>query len=99
MAYEILVGLEVSDMEAYAKYREAMAPYLAKYGGKFMSDFMVSETLKPSDKQNINRVFTISFPDKQAEDDFFADPEYKIVKKKYFEPSVKVSYWLAKFES
>ncbi len=99
MAYEILVGLEVSDATLYQQYREAMAPFLEKYKGAFGVDFLVSKTLKPAEKAGINRVFTLSFPDKAALDDFFNDPEYKAVKQRYFSPSVKESHWLASYKS
>ena len=35
MAFELLVGLEVSDEESYSKYRKEMTPLLEQYGGGF----------------------------------------------------------------
>jgi len=40
--YGISNGLEVTDDAGYAQYREAMAPILARYGGRFGCDALVS---------------------------------------------------------
>ena len=37
-----LFGLEVTDDAGYARYREAMAPILARHGGAFGCDFVVA---------------------------------------------------------
>ncbi len=89
MAYEMLVGLEVSDDEIYSDYRAAMKPILNTYGGGFGYDFKISETLKSEVDENINRVFTINFPDEDTMNSFFSDEEYLKAKIKYFEKSVK----------
>ncbi|WDE07888.1 DUF1330 domain-containing protein [Thalassomonas viridans] len=88
MAYELLVGLEVTDDDIYQAYRQAMKPILASYGGGFGVDFRVSEVLLPEAEPNINRVFTIYFRDEAAKNDFFTDSDYLEVKEKYFESSV-----------
>lgn len=36
----------------------------------------------------MNRLFTIRFPSEQQHDAFFAHPDYKAVRARYFEPSV-----------
>ena len=97
MTHEILVGLHVSDNDKYQEYRDAMMPILRKYGGGFRTDFIVSETLKPSDKKNVNRVFTIYFRDKQSVQEFFNDPEYVVVKKKFYEKSATETHMLASY--
>ena len=82
-----LFGLEVTDDVGYARYREAMAPILARHGGAFGCDFVVARVLLgPSPR--INRVFTLAFPDAGSRDRFFADEAYREVRKQWFEPSV-----------
>ena len=82
-----LFGLEVTDDAGYARYREAMAPILARHGGAFGCDFVVARVLLgPSPR--INRVFTLVFPDAGSRDRFFADEAYRAVRKQWFEPSV-----------
>ena len=89
-----LIGLEVKDDAAYARYREAMAPILASYRGEFGCDFVVARVLLgPSPR--INRVFTVSFPDADTRERFFADESYRAVRKRWFEPSVGVVEVLA----
>ena len=65
MAYEILVGLHVTDQESYQKYREAMTPILHEHGGDFGYDFHIAAVLKPLEEKQINRVFTIYFPSQE----------------------------------
>jgi len=89
MTYEILVGLNVIDDLKYKDYRSAMKPILSKYGGDFGYDFKVSEVLLSETTNEINRVFTIGFPDRSKMDNFFSNTEYLEVKKKYFEGSVE----------
>jgi len=89
MTYEILVGLNVIDDLKYQNYRSAMKPILSEYGGDFGYDFKVSEVLLSETTNEINRVFTIHFPEHSKMEDFFSNSEYLKVKKKYFESSVK----------
>lgn len=84
----MLVGLKIKDPETYQKYREAMKPILHSYGGDFGYDFWIKETLKTKSPEPIDRVFTISFPDKVIMEKFFSDPEYLKAKKSFFEDSV-----------
>ena len=63
--YVILMGLEVTDDASYARYRARMTPILESHGGSFGCDFVVAKVLKgPSER--LNRVFTISFPDRMT---------------------------------
>lgn len=89
MAYERIMGLDVIDDQEYQKYREAMTPILKSFGGSFGYDFKVSEVLLTKTADNINRVFTISFPNPKKMDDFFSNPDYLVVKEKYFNQSVQ----------
>ena len=88
MAYELLIGLHVTDEAGYQAYRDAMRPILESYGGGFRYDFQISETLASQANHKINRLFTIYFKDKAARNGFFNDPAYKKVRAKHFTPSV-----------
>ena len=88
MSYEILVGLNVSDELMYENYRAAMKPILSEYEGRFCYDFKVSDTLISEQDGEINRVFIINFSCQNKMQSFFANPEYLIIKEKYFVASV-----------
>ena len=84
--YVLLFALEVADDASYARYREAMTPILASYGGRFGVDFVVSRVLRGPGR--VNRVFTMLFPDRAAKERFFADAAYQAVRSAHFEPAV-----------
>jgi len=86
--HTMLIGLWVSDPEGYRRYRAAMAPVLARFGGSFGYDFMVNEVLRSEVEMPINRVLTLVFPDRSAREGFFADPEYVEARASWFVPSV-----------
>ena len=98
MSYEMLVGLDVIDDEIYQVYRDAMKPILSSYNGSFGYDFKVSKVLKSDSNEDINRVFTIRFPDEETMNSFFTDQEYLQVKQKYFEESVRQTTIIARYE-
>ena len=98
MSYEILVGLNVLNAQMYQGYRDAMKPILSSYGGKFCYDFNVSEVLQSETSSEINRVFTINFPDKEKMGGFFSNPEYIKVKETYFEGSVGSTIIISSYE-
>lgn len=98
MSYEMLVGLNVVDDKGYQQYREAMTPILESYGGGFGFDGKVSEVLLPLENQDINRVFTVFFNDRQAMEQFFAHPEYLKIKEQYFQKSVASTVILASYD-
>lgn len=95
--HTMLVGLWVSDQEGYRRYREAMAPVLARFGGAFGHDFVVSEVLRSETPAPINRVFTLAFPDREARERFFADPEYVRARATWFVPSVEHATIIAEY--
>ncbi len=97
MPHEILVGLNVIDPVGYQAYRDAMAPILAAHGGSFRFDFTIAATLKSEAAHPINRVFTLGFKDKQTKEAFFANPDYRQVRARHFEPSVKGSTIIAEY--
>ena len=87
--YERFIGLDVKDEYIYQDYRKFMIPILKAYGGGFSYDFRISEVLISQTKNDINRVFSIYFPDKETSESFFSDPEYLEVKKSFFEKAVE----------
>ncbi len=95
MAYVNLVGLHVTNDHAYSLYRKEMTPILSKYDGSFGYDFKVSDVLKGS--ENINRVFTIIFPDEEVKKAFFNDTTYLKVRDTHFKSSVSDVYILNEF--
>ena len=98
MAYEMLVGLNILDEEAYQLYRDEMTPILETYGGAFGYDFKVSEVLKSLTKAPINSLFTISFPSQDSRDSFFSNDEYLRVRQRHFEKSVSDTTIIATYE-
>lgn len=97
MPYEILVGLHVTDDTMYQDYRESMTPLLIECGGGFGYDFKIAEVLKSETEENINRVFTIHFPDEEVMEQFFSAESYLAVKAKYFESSVASTTIIARY--
>jgi uncharacterized protein (DUF1330 family) len=83
-----IIGLHVRNGDLYRRYRDGMTPLLTRQGGAFGYDFVVSDVLKSEVKAQINRVFTMTFPDASVADRFFTDPEYLAVRKEFFEPAV-----------
>ena len=62
---------------------------------------MISECQKCSEPKlghEINRVFTICFPDKSARASFFADDRYREVRKNFFDESVEGSTLIAEYD-
>ncbi len=96
--YVNLVALVVTDYAAYDRYRAAMAPILESYGGSFGYDLRVSEVLKSPTRRDLNRVFTLQFPDRAAKDRFFSDPSYKSVKAEHFTAAVAHAEIVSEFE-
>ena len=97
-SHEILVGLQVSDDDRYARYREGMTPILESYGGSFRYDFRIAEVLRSASDQPINRVFVIAFPDTQTKEAFFADPAYLAVREEFFDGAVDAISTLAEYD-
>ena len=87
MPYRLLVGLHVTDADAYARYRALMTPLLHAAGGRFAWDFEIARTLT-GEPAGTNRVFVLEFPDEATKDAFFADPAYLRARAEHFEPAV-----------
>ncbi len=97
MAYEMLVALHVTDDEVYQAYREKMTPVLIECGGGFGYDFRIAEVLESQTDNEINRVFTIYFPDKEAMQQFFAAESYRAIRAEFFESSVASTTLIAEY--
>jgi uncharacterized protein (DUF1330 family) len=95
--FVLLMALAVGDEEGYARYRERMLPILAAHGGAFGCDFRVGEVLKGADAR-VNRVFTLSFPDRNHRERFFADEGYQRIRGEHFAPSVIAASVLGEYE-
>ena len=98
MSYERCVGLQISDEKLYQEYRDNMGPILERYRGHFRYDFNIALTLKSENGAPISRVFILAFPDVEAHEQFFADPEYLAVREKYFKPAVTHVTVMAEYE-
>lgn len=88
MAFERIMGIEVTDEVMYQLYRDAMTPILKTFGGSFGFDFKIEEVLRSKTSNKINRVFTLAFASQLDMESFFSDPNYLIVKDTYFNKSV-----------
>jgi uncharacterized protein (DUF1330 family) len=88
MVHELVVALNVTDDAAYQQYRDAMGPLLAAHGGGFRFDFTVARVLRTESTHPINRVFAIYFGDAERKEAFFAHPDYRAIKARWFERSV-----------
>lgn len=98
MAIERLVGLFINDDALYQQYREGMQPLLKTYKGAFGYDFTIAQVLKSETPEPINRVFTLRFETQALMDAFFSDEKYLAVRKRYFEPAVKFTTLISKYE-
>ena len=98
MPYERIVGLEVTDQDAYTQYRTEMAPLMDAAGGEFRYDFDVARVLRGENDARINRAFVIRFPSQAASERFFADPRYLEIRRRLFEPSVSSTVLIAEYE-
>jgi uncharacterized protein (DUF1330 family) len=98
MCYECVVGLKIIDDSVYDKYREAMKPILATFGGGFRYDFSISKVLKSETDNLINRVFLIYFTSEESMNQFFLHPDYLTIKNKFFKKSVEATTIISQYE-
>lgn len=98
MAFEMLVGMHVTDDDAYQDYRNGITPILDRHGGGFGYDFRVSEVLRSESDAPINRVFTIRFPSEAVMEDFFANEQYLAVKERHFVGAVSDTTIIATYD-
>lgn len=95
MPYERVVALAVTDQALYAQYRSEMTPLLEAAGGGFRYDYEVSRDWKPDGDPAVNRVFVISFPNREAMHTFFGDERYKEIRARLFDKAVARTLLLA----
>ena len=88
---ETLVAVKLRDEAGYAEYRARMTPLLEAHGGRFVLDVRVAEVLRAPDDADFDRLFSIRFPDEDAREAFFSNPEYVAIRKQHFEPSVSAT--------
>jgi uncharacterized protein (DUF1330 family) len=93
-----VLGLQVDDATSYQRYRAGMTPILHSYGGSFGYDFEVANVLASASHRPINRVFTLSFPDRSSAERFYADPAYLEVRRAWFEQAVSAITVIARFD-
>ena len=93
----LVVALDVSDLSAYERYREDIAPLLRGAGGRFRYDFRVTEVLRAEAAPRINRLFVLDFPDGARRDAFFADRRYQAIKRRLFTRAVSNVIVLAEY--
>lgn len=93
--HTLVVALEVTDPQGYARYREGMTPILEGYGGRFDWDLQGGEVLRSPDGVHVNRVFALSFPDRARRTAFFSDPKYREVRDQWFDPAVAAVFTVA----
>lgn len=98
MTLENLVGMHVTDDASYTRYRAAMTPLLHAHGGAFRADFRIAEELRSPAAHPINRLFVITFPDRQSKDAFFGHPDYAAMRERHFTPAVAAFTVLAEYE-
>jgi uncharacterized protein (DUF1330 family) len=95
--HEILVALRVGDDAEYDRYRAAMKPLLHARGGRFTHDYRIADVLEG--EPGTNRVFVISFPDRETHDAFFADPDYLAARATHFDAAVRGGDVIARWDA
>ena len=83
-----LFGLEVTDDAGYARYREAMAPILARHGGAFGCDFVVARVLCSGRARASIACSRSCFRTPEVATGSSRTRAYRAVRKQWFEPSV-----------
>jgi Uncharacterized conserved protein len=89
MPFDMTTVLFVADQDKYAQYRAEIAPLLKAIGGAFRYDFEIAKTLKSEAGHDINRVFMLRFPNREAKERFFTHPQYQEIRVRLFETAVR----------
>lgn len=97
MVAYLIVDIDVQDQEGFARYREAVPPVVAKFGGRYL---VKAGTLHPMESDfELKRLVIIEFPSMEAARAFYESPEYAPLLKLRLEsaPSkmVLVEGWVA----
>lgn len=88
MRFYRLVGAHISDQKGYQAYRESMVLLLKKLDGVFEYDYHTVATQMSAQGKHYNRLFVLSFPNEEVSKQYFADPQYQEIRKKYFDAAV-----------
>ncbi|HVL71585.1 MAG TPA: DUF1330 domain-containing protein [Beijerinckiaceae bacterium] len=79
MAAYLIANVDVHDPAAFARYREAVTPLIAKFGGRYLVRGGAVEN-KEGDL-GLKRLVVLEFPDMAAARAFYDSPEYAPVLK------------------
>jgi uncharacterized protein (DUF1330 family) len=71
----LVCDVEVTDPEAYARYRELSGPALAKYGGRYLARGGATEVLEGS--RLPGRIVVAEFDDMDTARQWYDSPEYR----------------------
>ena len=71
--------MTVHDADEYEKYKAGAAPLNAKYGGKYLTRGQPITNQEGEDYTG--RLVLLEYPNRQAFEDFYNDPEYVEVRK------------------
>lgn len=75
----VVARMTVHDPEKLREYAKLAPPYVAKYGGKYLTRGGALTCLERTSCED--RVVISEWPNKAAAESFFADPEYRKVAK------------------
>ncbi len=78
MAAYLIVDIQIHDKEEFARYEQAVSPFLAKYGAERLARGGGHEVIEGSWKPR--RVSLFRFPDRQSIHDLLSDPGYQPLK-------------------
>jgi uncharacterized protein (DUF1330 family) len=70
----LIANLKVTDPEGFERYRAAVPPVIAQYGGRYLVRGGAMERLENAD--GFNRVVVLEFPSLDAARAFYFSPEY-----------------------
>ena len=76
----LVVTLQVSDVEKFGAYRDAIAGLEADFGGRYLVRAPVHDRLE-GDGPDDERVVVMAFPDVRAVRDFIASDAYQAAKR------------------
>ena len=78
MSAYIIVDIEVTDPEAFEKYRSQVSPMIAKHGGKYLVRGGPFEVLEGD--WTLNRLVVLEFPTIETAKEFYDSEEYRPLK-------------------
>ena len=70
----LIANIKVTDPEGFERYRAAVPPVIAQYGGRYLVRGGAMERLENAD--GFNRVVVLEFPSLDAARAFYFSPEY-----------------------